>query len=308
MPRGPMPRWIEPQFPKLVGAAPSGPDWIHEVKFDGYRMQLRVEKRSVTIRTRRGHDWTEKFPALAKAASKLPDCIVDGELCAVGEDGKPDFPALIGALNANRSGSLVFFAFDCMWRGREDLRYQPLLTRKDVLQRLVDTLDSPRIRYSTHTSGAGPAIFKAACAQHLEGVVCKRAKATYDSGKGNCWVKVKCRPAQEVVVGGWTQDGARFKALLAGVYERGKLRYIGKVGTGFSERVLSPLVTRLKAKERKASPFAGQQPRSSSAIHFVDPEIVAEIAHAGFIDGELRQASFKGVREDKPAKDVGLEA
>ena len=141
-----MPRWIEPQFPKLVGAAPSGSQWIHEVKFDGYRMQLRVEKRAVTLRTRRGHDWTEKFPALAKAAAKLPDCILDGELCAVGADGKPDFPALIGALNANRSGSLVFFAFDCMWRGREDLRYQPLLSRKRVLEQLVTTLDSARIR------------------------------------------------------------------------------------------------------------------------------------------------------------------
>ena len=120
-------------------------------------------------------------------------------------------------------------------------------------------------------------------------------------------MKVKCRPAQEIVVGGWTQEGARFKALLAGVYERGRLRYIGKVGTGFSERLLSPLVKRLKAHEQKASPFAGPQPRSSATIHYVAPDIVAEIAHAGFIDGELRQASFKGVREDKAAKDVARE-
>lgn len=302
-----MPRWIEPQFPKLVSAAPTGPDWIHEIKFDGYRVQLRVEKRVVTIRTRRGHDWTEKFPALATAAARLPNCILDGELCAVDENSKPDFPALIGALDANRSGSLILFAFDCLWRGRQDLRSQPLLTRKAALQQLIDKLDSPRIRFSTHTTGPGPSIFKAACGQELEGIVSKRASATYTSGKGESWVKTKCRPAQEIVVGGWTQEGARFKALLAGVYERGKLKYIGKIGTGFSERVLSPLLTRMKKVERKGSPFAGAQPRSSSTIHFVEPDIVAEIAHAGYIDGELRQASFKGVREDKPPREVSLE-
>lgn len=302
-----MPRWIEPQFPKLVSAAPIGPDWIHEIKFDGYRVQLRVEKRVATIRTRRGHDWTDKFPVLAKAAAKLPDCIIEGELCAVSEDSKPDFTALIGALNANRSGSLILFAFDCLWRGREDLRYQPLLTRKAALQQLVDKLDSPRIRFSTHTVGAGPSIFKAACGQDLEGIVSKRTNATYISGKSDSWLKTKCRPAQEIVVGGWTQEGVRFKALLAGVYERGKLKYIGKIGTGFSERVLTPLLTRMKQVERKVSPFAGAQPRSSSTIHFVEPEIVAEIAHGGYIDGELRQASFKGIREDKAPSQVGPE-
>ena len=303
-----MPQWIEPQFPKLVGAAPIGSKWIHEIKFDGYRMQLRVEGRRATLRTRRGHDWTDKFPAIAKAAAKLPDCIVDGELCAVGKDGKPDFPALISALKAERSGSLVLFTFDCLWREGADMRGQPLTARKAELQAMVDTLDSPRLRYSTHTVGNGPAVFKAACGHEIEGIVSKRADAPYDSGKGASWVKVKCRPAQEVVVGGWTQDGLRFKALLAGVYERGKLRYIGKIGTGFSERVLAPLLDRLKKAERKASPFTGQQPRATSTIHYVEPEIVAEIAHGGFIDGELRQASFKGVREDKPASEVGREA
>jgi bifunctional non-homologous end joining protein LigD len=302
-----MPRWLEPQFPKLVSEAPTGSDWIHEVKFDGYRMQLRVEKKEATLRSRNGYDWSEKFPALVRDAAKLPDCIIDGELCAIDAAGKPDFAALISQMDPKRSGGLVLFAFDLLWFGREDLRSQTLLDRKARLETLIAGVSS-RLRYSTHTAGDGPALWNAACSQELEGIVSKRGNATYQSGKGDSWRKTKCRPAQEVVVGGWTESRpGHFKALLAGVYERGKLRYIGKVGTGFSDRVLTPLYERLRKARRTRSPFAGEQPSSSNIIHFVEPEIVAEIAHAGFIEGELRQASFKGLRIDKSPTSVERE-
>jgi bifunctional non-homologous end joining protein LigD len=301
-----MPPFIEPQFPKLVDRAPVGPQWIHEVKFDGYRTQLRVEKKAATIRTRRGHDWTDKFPALVRAAAKLPDCIIDGELCALDEDGKPDFPALLSSLYGD-SSKLVLFAFDLLYDRKQDMRGAPLLMRKHRLREVIGDRGRP-FGYSAHTDGDGNEIFAAACRGQLEGIVSKCGNAPYRSGKGESWVKVKCRPDQELVIGGWTQNGAAFRSLLLGAYEDGKFRYVGKVGTGFGGRLLDELMPKLKAHQTSSSPFAGKPPRSSADIYWTKPRLVAQVQFAGWTgDGQVRQASFKGLRADKPANTVTFE-
>jgi bifunctional non-homologous end joining protein LigD len=301
-----MPPWIEPQFPKLVDRAPVGDQWIHEVKFDGYRMQLRVEKKAATIRTRRGLDWTEKFPVLVGAASKLPDCIIDGELCAVDEEGKPDFPALLSCLHGDTT-KLVLFTFDLLWERKQDLRDVPLLMRKHRLHELIGERGRP-FGYSAHTEGDGNEIFAAACRGQLEGIVSKCGNAPYRSGKGETWLKVKCRPDQELIIGGWTQNGASFRSLLLGAYEDGKLVYVGKVGTGFGGRMLDDLLPKLKAHQIASSPFSGKQPRSSADIYWAKPKLVAQVQFAGWTgDGQVRQASFKGLRTDKAAEQVTLE-
>lgn len=308
MPEGrPPPPFIEFQFPKLVASAPTGDDWIHEVKYDGYRMQIRVVAGEVSIRTRRGHDWTDRFPRLVRSAAKLKDCVLDGEMCAVDKDGNPDFANLISSLKRN-TDHLVFFAFDVLWLGREDMRRRDQITRKLALAKAIERA-GPGIHYSAHTVGGGPALFAAACKRSLEGIVSKRASATYVAGKGGAWLKTKCRPGMEVVIGGWTTSGsASFKSILAGAYEGGKLRYIGKVGTGFSARILDDLAPRLRKLEIERSPFAGRQPTSSEKMRFVRPELVAEIAFESWTaDALLRQASFKGLRADKPADTVAVE-
>lgn len=302
------PSFIEFQFPKLVASAPTGDDWIHEVKYDGYRMQIRVAGGDVTIRTRRGHDWTDRFPRLVRSAAKLKDCIIDGEMCAVDADGTPDFATLIASLKRN-TDKLVFFAFDILWLGRQDMRRRDQITRKLALAKALERA-GPGIHYSAHTVGHGPALFTAACKRSLEGIVSKRASAAYEAGKGAAWCKTKCRPGMEVVIGGWTVSASgAFKSILAGAHEGGKLRYVGKVGTGFSARSLDDLIPKLLKREVSRSPFFCEQPISRQSIHYARPDLVAEIAFESWTaDGLLRQASFKAVRTDKPADAVVMEA
>jgi bifunctional non-homologous end joining protein LigD len=179
--------------------------------------------------------------------------------------------------------------------------------RKQRLRELVGDTGRP-FGYSAHTEGDGNAIFAAACRGQLEGIVSKCGNAPYRSGKNEQWLKVKCRPDQELVIGGWTQNNATFRSLLLGAYEDGNLHYVGKVGTGFSGRVLDEIMPRLKAVATDASPFTGKPPRSSATIHWAKPKLVAQVQFAGWTgDGQVRQASFKGLREDKAARLVTAE-
>lgn len=308
-----MPREFLPiSNPTLVAKPPEGPGWIHEVKFDGWRMQLNVASAKARWWTRNGFDWTEKLGVISVFAEELPDCILDGELCALDEDGHPSFSALQSAMRTGRTDDLIFYAFDILFRGSDDLRPYALTTRKTALANALEEggeAIEETIRFVEPLPDASAAQLKvAACRMGLEGLVSKRAGENYRAGRTEVWLKSKCRPSQELVVGGWKsgRDG-RFKGLLTGVYDGDRLVYAGGVKTGFSDRTISEAVPRLKALQRRASPFTGTQPKADAgdALHFVEPKLVAEADIAEWTaSGRLRQASFKGWREDKAPKDV----
>jgi bifunctional non-homologous end joining protein LigD len=301
-----VPRFLEPQLCRLVDTPPLGEEWLHELKIDGYRLQLRNEAGGATLRTRTGLDWTARFPTIAGAAAALPDGIIDGEAAALGEDGHPDFPTLQAVLSGTSEAKLVFYAFDLLHDGTRDLRGETLEARKQALRGRLPAKD-PVMRFLEHFPAPGDAVLASACRLSMEGIVSKRRDAPYLAGRGETWTKAKCRGRDEFVVGGFTrgQRGNGLGALLAGAWRGGKLAYLGRIGTGFSADPAADLLRRLAGLQRRSSPFTGPQPAKLGDVVWAEPELVVEVAHGGWTDdGLMRHASFQGLREDKPAEEV----
>ncbi|HLX28936.1 MAG TPA: DNA ligase D [Casimicrobiaceae bacterium] len=303
------PETMEAELATLVERPPSGDQWLHEIKYDGYRMLARVADGKCRIVSRTGKDWTASFPTIADATARLPIAAawIDGEIVVMDAKGRTSFQALQNVLSEGASGKLVYCVFDLPYVNGYDLRDVPLETRKSLLAKIGAS--GALIRYSDHVKGNGPDFFGEACKLSLEGIVSKRADSPYRATRGHDWQKIKCGLRQEFVIGGYTDpQGSRagFGALLLGVYEGRALRYCGKVGTGFGDAMLKALAARLHDLASDKPPFAnppiGAEGRRA---HWVRPELVGEVSFTEWTrDGTLRHPSFEGLREDKPAREV----
>lgn len=308
-----LPDTLRPQLATLVNRVPDGDEWLHEIKFDGYRALCKIERGKASFYTREGNDWTDRFGKLPDVAAALPvnSAVLDGEVVALLPDGSSSFQALQNTLGQGGSQP-VYYAFDLLYLDGFDLRDAPLVRRKELLRSLLEDR-SELIRYSDHFTGSGRELFKSACDHSLEGIISKRGDRPYTSGRTSDWVKVKCVKNQEFVIGGFTDPaGARsgFGALLVGVHENNNLVYSGRVGTGYTDKSLKELSARLLKLEQPKPPFSNP-PKGAAArgVHWIRPELVAEVEFTDWTrDGILRHPSFKGLREDKKPSEIRREA
>ncbi len=303
------PAFQEPQLATLVDDVPPGDSWIHEIKYDGYRLELAVGDGVATAWTRNGKDWSDKFKALVKAAAKLPaGCLIDGEAVAIDDEGKPSFQLLQSTLKDQRGANLVFYAFDLLVDRGEDIRKLPNIVRKDRLASLLAGVNPP-IFYGDHIVGRGEEMFDAVCKSGGEGIISKKASATYSGTRSGNWLKIKCIQRQEFVIVGWSESDKRigFRSLLLAAKENRELTYVGKVGTGFNAKSIQDLMKIMKPLAVDKAPV--EVPRADrKGAHWIKPKLVAEIAFSEFTDdGILRHPSFMGLRQDKPASQVVVE-
>jgi bifunctional non-homologous end joining protein LigD len=309
----------DPQLATLVKDAPSGDGWLHEIKYDGYRIGCRIRGGRVTLISRNGKDWTAAFPDIAKAAAALPvsDALIDGEVAIVLTDGRTSFQMLQnassgGSAGGTADGTLIYFVFDLLRLDGERVQALPLIDRKARLKALVGRRKTSRIRYADHVQGIGRAFFQQACRLGLEGIISKRASEPYRPGRGGDWVKTKCVLEQEFVIGGFTDpEGSRagIGALLIGYYQGSKLIFSGKVGTGFTHAVALDLRRRLNAIEQKSCPFdPPPEGRLGKTAHWVKPQLVCQVVFTEWTaEGKIRHPSFQGLRTDKKPKEVTRE-
>lgn len=310
-----LPDKLQPQLATLVDSPPSG-DWRYEVKFDGYRILARIDGDDVRLFTRNGHDWSAKMPRQVEAlkALGLDAAWLDGEMVVVDDNGVADFQALQNAFDTEDDERITYYLFDLPWLGSEDLRELPLQARRATLARLLEDNASPVLRYSADFEEPVDSLLDSACRLELEGLIGKRADSPYVGRRSSDWVKLKCKQRQEFVIVGYTDPkGSRhgFGALLLALHDHdsGQLRYVGKVGTGFSAATLNSILARLKplrtAKAPLPSPPTGAEARG---VHWLKPHLLAEVAYAQMTrEGIVRHAVFHGLRDDKPATAIDLE-
>jgi bifunctional non-homologous end joining protein LigD len=315
--RGPLPQTLKPQLAMLVDSAPhgEGEDWSYEIKFDGYRALVRIDRdeaKPVRIFTRNGLDWTEKFAKQSEAMSKIDvrTAWLDGEATLLDSRGIPSFQALQNAFDANRPQEIVLFLFDLPYLNGYDLRKVPLVQRRALLRALMEHVDQDTLRFSEDFALNADDLLHSACEMGLEGIIGKRRDSYYTSTRSGAWIKLRCRRRQEFVIGGYTEpSGSRtgFGALVLGVYdEQGRLRYAGRVGTGFNAQALQAIKKELDRRETKRVPFVEiPRERSRTPIHWVRPDLVAECDFSEWTsDGVVRQPSFISLRRDKPAREI----
>ncbi|MGH7584519.1 MAG: non-homologous end-joining DNA ligase, partial [Gemmatimonadales bacterium] len=310
------PEFVPPELATLVDDPPTGAQWVFETKYDGYRLEPVVARGKARLMTRRGKDWTDRFPVLASELGRLPvrTAVLDGEVVVLDRRGRSRFALLQQSLDASRDQDLTFFAFDLLHHDGEDLRRLPLTERRarlEALLRKAGAGPTGPVRLGRRLSGRGATLLRAACRRGLEGIMAKRSDSTYQSRRTMDWVKIKCSNRQEFVIVGYTPPrGSRIDigSLLLAVHDNGALQYAGRVGSGMDDATLRGLRRRLRPIERATSPLPGRQTGLPREVHWVEPKLVCEVSFTEWTrDGALRHPVFVGIREDKPAREVRRE-
>jgi bifunctional non-homologous end joining protein LigD len=306
-----MPEFVSPQLATLVKEAPRGSQWLHELKFDGYRLLCHLQRGEVRLWTRNRKDWTDKFPNVVKALQslKVQSAILDAEVVAMDSSGRSSFQMLQQAIHKTAGKGLVLEIFDLIYIDGFNIQRTPLVERKRLLEEVVARVRNHQVlRYSDHVEGNGTKFLKQACDFGIEGIVSKLADSPYESTRSHNWQKVKCLRQQEFVIAGYTlsDKGLPFSSLVLGVYEKGKLIYAGRVGTGFSNKLRTELKKTLDRLARPTKPFADipRDPDLRRAI-WTEPKLVGEVEFSEWTqDNVIRHPSFQGLREDKKAAEV----